>query len=78
MDREEWQRERRELWQRPSFGITIELGNRNDVLFAILRGPFIEHSPSPINMGENFVKSIYEAVRNSPQWNETLFILTWL
>jgi phospholipase C len=35
------------------------------------------HPPSPINMGENFVKSIYEAVRNSPQWNETLFILTW-
>ncbi|CAI7658901.1 unnamed protein product [Penicillium glandicola] len=28
-------------------------------------------------MGENFVTGIYEAVRNSPQWNETLFILTW-
>ncbi|KAJ5937315.1 hypothetical protein N7454_004970 [Penicillium verhagenii] len=35
------------------------------------------HPPSPINMGENFIKSVYEAVRNSPQWNETLFILTW-
>ncbi|KAJ5092989.1 hypothetical protein N7456_008850 [Penicillium angulare] len=35
------------------------------------------HPPSPINMGENWVKGIYEAVRNSPQWNETLFILTW-
>ena len=35
------------------------------------------HPPSPINMGEDFIKSIYEAVRNSPQWNETLFILTW-
>lgn len=35
------------------------------------------HPPSPINMGEDFVKGIYEAVRNSPQWNETLFILTW-
>ncbi|KAJ5971496.1 uncharacterized protein N7479_001414 [Penicillium vulpinum] len=35
------------------------------------------HPPSPINMGENFVKSIYEAIRNSPQWDETLFILTW-
>ncbi|KAJ6028361.1 hypothetical protein N7540_003937 [Penicillium herquei] len=35
------------------------------------------HPPSPINMGESFVKGIYEAVRNSPQWNETLFILTW-
>ncbi|KAJ5090988.1 hypothetical protein N7532_009672 [Penicillium argentinense] len=35
------------------------------------------HPPSPINMGETFVKSIYEAIRNSPQWNETLFILTF-
>ncbi|KAB8071496.1 phosphoesterase family-domain-containing protein [Aspergillus leporis] len=35
------------------------------------------HPPSPINMGEGFIKSIYEAVRSSPQWNETLFILTF-
>lgn len=35
------------------------------------------HPPSPINMGENFVKGIYEAIRGSPQWNETLFILTF-
>ncbi|RAK99996.1 putative phosphatidylglycerol specific phospholipase [Aspergillus ibericus CBS 121593] len=35
------------------------------------------HPPSPINMGEGFIKSIYEALRASPQWNETLFILTF-
>lgn len=35
------------------------------------------HPPSPTDDGENFVKSIYEAVRNSPQWNQTLFILTF-
>jgi phospholipase C len=35
------------------------------------------HPPSPITLGENFIKSIYEAVRNSPQWEETLFILTF-
>ena len=35
------------------------------------------HPPSPINMGEGFIKSVYEAVRNSPQWNETLFVLTF-
>ncbi|RFU29585.1 hypothetical protein B7463_g6749, partial [Scytalidium lignicola] len=35
------------------------------------------HPPSPISSGENFIKGIYEAVRNSPQWNETLFILTF-
>jgi phospholipase C len=35
------------------------------------------HPPSPINLGETFVKLIYETLRNSPQWNETLFILTF-
>lgn len=35
------------------------------------------HPPSPITLGENFIKGIYEAVRNSPQWKETLFILTF-
>ncbi|KAL4905461.1 phosphoesterase [Aspergillus multicolor] len=35
------------------------------------------HPPSPTDLGEGFVKSIYEAIRNSPQWNETLFILTF-
>lgn len=35
------------------------------------------HPPSPINMGEGFIKSIYEALRASPQWDETLFILTF-
>ncbi|KAL4912887.1 phosphoesterase family-domain-containing protein [Aspergillus aurantiobrunneus] len=35
------------------------------------------HPPSPTNLGEGFVKSIYEALRSSPQWNETLFILTF-
>ncbi|TGO48592.1 hypothetical protein BOTNAR_0467g00030 [Botryotinia narcissicola] len=27
--------------------------------------------------GESFIKGIYEAIRSSPQWNETLFILTF-
>ncbi|KAL3478167.1 phosphoesterase family-domain-containing protein [Aspergillus californicus] len=35
------------------------------------------HPPSPTDLSEGFVKSIYEAVRSSPQWNETLFILTF-
>lgn len=35
------------------------------------------HPKSPINMGENFMKSIYDAVRGSPQWKDTLFIITW-
>ncbi|KAJ5279872.1 hypothetical protein N7478_005244 [Penicillium angulare] len=35
------------------------------------------HPKSPINMGENFMKSVYDAVRGSPQWKDTLFIVTW-
>ena len=35
------------------------------------------HPPSPITLGENFIKGIYEALRGSPQWEETLFILTF-
>ncbi|KAK9485262.1 PLC-A protein [Lipomyces starkeyi] len=35
------------------------------------------HPPSPISTGEGFIKGIYEALRGSPQWNETLFILTF-
>jgi len=35
------------------------------------------HPPSPINLGESFIKGIYEAVRNSPQWDNTLFLLTF-
>jgi phospholipase C len=35
------------------------------------------HPPSPITLGEAFIKGIYEAVRGSPQWEETLFILTF-
>ncbi|KAI8076353.1 phosphoesterase [Halteromyces radiatus] len=35
------------------------------------------HPPSPIDLGEKFLKIVYEALRGSPQWNQTLFILTF-
>ena len=35
------------------------------------------HPPSSATDGQIFVKSIYEALRSSPQWNQTLFILTF-
>ncbi|KAI9305207.1 phosphoesterase [Cunninghamella echinulata] len=35
------------------------------------------HPPSPATLGEKFVKLIYETLRTSPQWNQTLFILTF-
>ncbi|KDR74442.1 hypothetical protein GALMADRAFT_211998 [Galerina marginata CBS 339.88] len=35
------------------------------------------HPPSPINLGEAWTKSVYEAVRGSPQWNNTLFLISF-
>jgi len=35
------------------------------------------HPPSPINLGEAWTKQIYQAVRGSPQWNHTLFIIVF-
>ncbi|KAF8817084.1 extracellular phospholipase C [Phlegmacium glaucopus] len=35
------------------------------------------HPPSPINDGEAWTKSLYEAIRSGPQWNHTLFIITF-
>jgi phospholipase C len=30
-----------------------------------------------VALGEALYKDIYEALRSSPQWNETLFIVTY-
>ncbi|KAJ1540150.1 hypothetical protein HK405_011860, partial [Cladochytrium tenue] len=35
------------------------------------------HPPHDIARGELLVKNIYEALRNGPQWNQTLFIYTY-
>lgn len=35
------------------------------------------HPPSSITDGEAFIKGIYESIRNGPQWENTLFILTF-
>ncbi|KAK4998569.1 hypothetical protein LTR28_013651, partial [Elasticomyces elasticus] len=35
------------------------------------------HPPSATTDGESFIKDVYEALRSSPQWEETLFILTF-
>jgi len=34
-----------------------------------------DHPPQDVRLGQAFVGSIYEALRNSPQWDRTLFIL---
>lgn len=36
-----------------------------------------QHPDHDVALGEALYKDIYEALRNSPQWNETLFIITY-
>ncbi|KAI8898929.1 phosphoesterase family-domain-containing protein [Globomyces pollinis-pini] len=35
------------------------------------------HPPNNLNDGELFVKEVYESLRASPQWNQTLFMITY-
>ena len=36
-----------------------------------------QHPPNDIGHGENLIADIYEAIRKSPRWNETLFVITY-
>ncbi len=35
------------------------------------------HPPHDLKKGESFVKSVYESIRASPQWNQTLMLLVY-
>eukprot|EP00026_Physarum_polycephalum_P003783 Phypoly_transcript_03797.p1 GENE.Phypoly_transcript_03797~~Phypoly_transcript_03797.p1 ORF type:complete len:683 (+),score=121.11 Phypoly_transcript_03797:78-2051(+) len=54
-------------WINPRSGINISLA----------QGSNDDHPDHDIALGEQFYKDIYEALRASPQWNETLFIITF-
>jgi phospholipase C len=46
--------------------------------YPVLTTPASDNHPDHnIAVGEQYLASIYEAVRASPQWNETLFIITY-
>jgi len=54
-------------WINPRSGINVTTGvGSND-----------QHPDHDVAAGERFYKDIYEALRASPQWNETLFIITY-
>lgn len=36
-----------------------------------------QHPDHDVSLGEKYYKDVYEALRASPQWNETLFIITY-
>jgi phospholipase C len=54
-------------WINPRSGVNITLG----------QGSNDDHPDHDVALGEQYYKDIYEALRASPQWNETLFIITY-
>ena len=40
-------------------------------------GPTWQHPDASVTEGERFIKKIYESIRASPKWEETLFIITY-
>ena len=54
-------------WINPSSGINVTTGI----------GSSDQHPDHDMAAGEALYKSVYEALRASPQWNETLFVLTY-
>ncbi len=54
-------------WINPRSGINV----------TSMEGSNDHHPDHDLALGEAFYKDIYEALRNSPQWNETVFIITY-
>lgn len=57
-----------------------------EALQALLRGDGLLAPPAPINSqhpgnsvfeGESLIKKVYEVIRSSPHWNESMLILVW-
>ena len=54
-------------WINPRSGINVTTGvDSND-----------QHPDHDVSAGEQFIKDIYEALRASPAWSETLFVVTY-
>jgi phospholipase C len=53
---------------------------RYDTISQQLGLPFVNNSQHPANsvaLGEGLIKTVYEAIRNSPRWNQSMLIITW-
>jgi phospholipase C len=53
---------------------------RYDTISQNLGNPFVNNSQHPANsvaLGEALIKTVYEAIRNSPHWNQSMLIITW-
>ncbi len=51
--------------------------NYGDVVFNTYRGGDSQHPMDDVTHGEALIKAVYEAIRNSPVWNNSLLIVTW-
>ena len=54
-------------WINPRSGVNMTTGE----------GSQDQHPDHDVAFGERYIKDIYEALRASPQWNETLFVITY-
>lgn len=50
---------------------------RSGMNLTLMQGSNDDHPDHDVALGEQFYKDIYEALRASPQWEETLFIITF-
>lgn len=39
--------------------------------------PNWQHPDASVKEGERFIKAVYEAIRNSPYWEQTAFLITY-
>jgi phospholipase C len=60
-----------------STSINQWLGSHLDVGSALSVTNNSQHPANSVALGEQLIKSVYEAVRNSPLWNESMLIITW-
>jgi phospholipase C len=51
--------------------------NYGDILTGTYRGGTSQHPLDGVAHGEAMIKTVYEAIRNSPHWNGSLLIVTW-
>jgi len=51
--------------------------NYGDVLHNTYAGGSSQHPLDDVYGGENLIKAVYEAIRNSPLWNSSLLIITY-
>lgn len=50
---------------------------RSGFNLTLMQGSNDQHPDHDVALGELFMKDVYEALRASPQWNETLFVITY-